>query len=64
MQINMMHQQQYPLRLGVTLDCTQPLGTCVYVCGGGRVYVYVCVCVGVGVGVGAFVRRVRGEEGV
>ena len=28
----MMHQQQYPLRLGVTLDCVQPLGVCVCVC--------------------------------
>ena len=41
MQVSMMHQQQYPLRLGVTLDCVQPLGVCVcvYMC----VFMYVCV---------------------
>lgn len=44
MQINMMHQQQYPIRLGVTLDCIQPLGTCVYVWRGRD---GVCVWVGV-----------------
>ena len=40
-----MHQQQYPLRLGVTLDCVQPLGVYVCVCMCVCVYIYICVCV-------------------
>ena len=42
MQVSMMHQQQYPLRRGVPLDCVQPLGVCVCVC---VCVMCVCVCV-------------------